>query len=118
MTYLETFFEIELIASTLLILVLLFLGITEKDKILSETALNRLKGNWGKFKEIFYLALGVMVMLILILALEFVEVWRNEVLHTIYPMEIEVVKISLVTVLLVMNFLNLRLVLLLVGGEK
>jgi hypothetical protein len=118
MTYLETFFKIELIASTLLILVLLFLGITKKDKILSETGLNRLRGNWATFKEIFYLSFAIMVMLILLLALEFVEVWQNEVLHSLYHMEIEVVKISLVTVLFVVNFLNLRLVFLLIGGEK
>jgi hypothetical protein len=118
MTYLETFFEIELISSALLIMVLLFVGITKKEKILSDTALNRLKGNWGTFKTIFYFAFVGMVMFLFLLTLEFVEVGRGAILHTLYPMEIELIKVFLVTVLIVMNVLNLRLVLLLVGGGE
>lgn len=118
MTYLEAFFRIELVTLLVLILVLLIIGITKKEKILSETALSRLKMNWGTFKQIFTLALVAMVIFIAELAIEFIEAWRHVEFHSVYPLETQLIQVSLVTVLLVINILNLKLVLLLVGSGE
>jgi hypothetical protein len=99
-------------------MVLIFVGIIKKDKILSDTALNRLKINQGSLKQIFYLGLVAMAIFIVDLSTEFIEVWRQVSFHTLYPGITEMVKVSLVTVIIIMNILNLKLVFLLVrSGE-
>lgn len=115
---LDVFFKIELVASTFLIIVLLFLGVTKKERILSETGLSRFKLNWSKFRAAFYLGVIAMLLFLILLGIELIELGTNQPLRSLYPLETEWIKISLAVVLFLLNLINLYIVLVLTGGRK
>ena len=115
---LDAFFKIELVASTFLIIVLLVLGVTKKERILSETGLSRFKLNWRKFRAAFYLGFIAMFLFLILLGIELIELGTNMPFHSLYPLETEWIKISMVAVLFLVNLINLYIVLVLTGGRE
>ncbi|MFQ5800227.1 MAG: hypothetical protein ACE5HH_00725 [Candidatus Hydrothermarchaeales archaeon] len=115
---LSTFFKVELIASTILIVVLLAIGIRKKERILSDATISKFKLHWSKFKGAFYLGLLAMVLFLALLATEMIEASRGMAFRSLYPLEAEWIKVSLVFVLFFVNLINLYILLVLVGGGE
>jgi hypothetical protein len=115
---LGTIFKIELLISTALILVLLILGVIKKDRLLSETAISRLRQNWSKFQTTFYLGILIMIFFMVLIFIELIEAESGAVTHTRFPIQTEVIKVAFISVLIVQNLVNLSIVRMLVGGEE
>jgi hypothetical protein len=115
---LTTFFRVELIASTLLIILLLILGVVKRKELLSDAAASKLRLQWSKFTIVFYLGLVAMVLFLILLATEIVEAGTGAVFRSLYPVQTEWIKVSLVFVLFFVNLTNLYILLKLVGGGE
>jgi len=114
---LNTLFRIELIASTLLIAILLILGVVRKAEILSDTALERLRAEWRRFKMAFYIGLVSMVLFLGLLSLEMLEATRGAELRSLHPLATEYLKLTLLLSLFIVNIINLSIVLSITGGS-
>jgi hypothetical protein len=115
---LSTLFKFELLISTALIIILLFLGITKREKIISETAISRVKNHWMEFKITFAVGfIGMFTFLVLIL-LELIEVEKRASFRTLYPKQMEWISFTLVLLILTLNLISLHVVLGITGGGK
>ncbi len=116
--YISTIFKIELVFLTFLLINLIIFAITKKDMILSDTAVGRLKDNWPKFRITFILALLAMFFFFILVIIELLEVETGNSLRSIYTIEVEIVKVAIVTTLIMVGLLNLVIVKDLIGGGK
>jgi hypothetical protein len=115
---LNTLFKFELLISSALIIVLIFLGITKRDKIISQTGISRVTAHWTEFKITFTIGfIGMFAFLVLILA-ELIEVEKGFAFRTLYPIQIEWISFTLIFLVLAVNILTLHIVLGLTRGGK
>ncbi len=118
MSSLDTFFRIEVLASTVVVVALLMAALSKKDLIISDTGLQRLNRRWTTVKTVFFLGLLPAVLYMGLLSTEMIESAREVTLRSAYPVVTEWLKASLVFSLLAMNLITLRLVLEITGGGK
>lgn len=116
--FLGTIFKIELLISTVLIIILLILGVIKKERLRSETAITRLKQNWSRFQSSFYLGILIMIIFMGLIFIELIEVESGAITHTRFPIQTEIIKVALLSVLIIQNLVNLSIVRMLVGGEE
>lgn len=102
--------KIELVVSTTLILVLFLLGVMKKDMILSDTAINRLKKNWLRFRIAFFSGFLVMILFLALLTIETIEVETGVPFRSLYPHVSSWLKVGMVFFLVLANIINLQIV--------
>ncbi|RMF91225.1 MAG: hypothetical protein D6733_01735 [Methanobacteriota archaeon] len=114
----SAFFKLELIASTILILVLLAIGVGKKERVLSDAAISGLKGHWRMFQLAFSLGLIAMLLFLALLTTEMLEAGRGAAFRSIYGLQAGWLKVSMVFALFVLNLVNLYVLITITGGGK
>jgi hypothetical protein len=115
---LSPFIKFELLISTILIMILLIVGISKKEKILSDTAISRVKAKWFEFKVAFYLGLLGLIFFLMLLLTEIIEVEREVVIRSSFSGGTDLLILTILLCMILVNGLGLHIVFFLTGGGE
>ncbi len=110
MVHLLDILEVELIASTIVIIVLLVLSVVKKDEMLSDSALAKLRLHYGLFKFVFALSIVGVGLFLFVLYDEALAWHRGFPGQRTYSSAVEMVLVSLSFIALLVSLLNMYLV--------
>lgn len=110
MVYLTEIFKFELILSTLLLILLIFLGIYKKDSIVSEEGLEKLNIEYNKFRDIYFLGVIVIGLFLALLIVETTERIEGVPIRSSYPFFTELLKVAMISTIIVITLVNLYVI--------